>query len=474
MVDVRYVPAVGAEPWRVALAPDTVVALPPNVSIPTVEAVWRRLGERGIGAVIEALTGAFGTSLAAIPDFVLAIAEPEGLRVAVRGPIELIVETDDGAQAVSGVGVATWAERNIPGARRVSAAFAASADESLALPVVEGIVAADAVSMNLAPGRSPLRPVAAPAAAVVPVAESVAVPAPEPEPEPQPDPVAVPAPEPEPVAVRTPEPEPVAELEPVAQPESAAEPESAAAGSAEHDESALPIPAPAETVVDVAETAAAAPESLDDDSAMLWGETIVSPVRGAESQSDATAGSAPAASVVDDATIVSPSPAIVPQPSAPQPSVPQPVVGDHDGETIAVADIRGIRRPDAAAFESTEIVPARQLQRGRIRVSDGQVVELENTVIIGRRPRSPRAAGDSLPTLIAVESPEQDISRNHVEIRAEGEHVLAVDLDTTNGTVLLRGGHDPVRLHPNEPTMIVSGDVLDIGDGITIAFEDLP
>ena len=29
--------------------------------------------------------------------------------------------------------------------------------------------------------------------------------------------------------------------------------------------------------------------------------------------------------------------------------------------------------------------------------------------------------------------------------------MLAVDLASTNGTVLLRGGHDPVRLHPNEP-----------------------
>ena len=84
------------------------------------------------------------------------------------------------------------------------------------------------------------------------------------------------------------------------------------------------------------------------------------------------------------------------------------------------------------------------------------------------------SSGSELPTLIAVESPEQDISRSHVEIRAEGEHVLATDLDTTNGTVLLRGGQDPVRLHPGEPTMVVTGDVLDIGDGVTIAFEDLP
>jgi hypothetical protein len=109
-----------------------------------------------------------------------------------------------------------------------------------------------------------------------------------------------------------------------------------------------------------------------------------------------------------------------------------------------------------------------------VRLSTGQVVELERPVVIGRRPRSTRASGAELPTLVAVESPEGDISRSHIEIRAEGEHVLVTDLATTNGTVLLRGGQEPVRLHPSEPTMVVSGDVLDLGDGVTVTFEDLP
>ncbi|RZI87186.1 MAG: FHA domain-containing protein, partial [Microbacterium sp.] len=95
-------------------------------------------------------------------------------------------------------------------------------------------------------------------------------------------------------------------------------------------------------------------------------------------------------------------------------------------------------------------------------------------VIIGRRPRSPRASGPELPTLIAVDSPQGDISRSHVEIKAEGEHVLVTDLATTNGTVLRRGGQEPVRLHPNEPTMVVTGDTIDLGDGVTATFEDLP
>lgn len=408
MVEVRYVPATGAEQWRVALAPAAAVALPANVSIPTVEAVWRRLEERGIGAVIEALTGAFGTSLAAIPDFILAIVEGDGLRVAVRGPVELVVETESGPLSVSGRGVSTWVERHIPGVQRASALFADAADEAASLPFVEGVVAADSVTVDLTGARPGVRP-ASPFVAA-------------------PTTPAVPAPEPPAAAAESPAP-PAAPTE---------------------DESELPFDESpgAQTFVPLSDTAAA------DEHAMIWGETVVRPTLSVE-QPEAAESATPA----DDATVVS-------SPLAP--------AGDHDGETIAVADIRSARRTEPAVYESTEIVPARRLARGRIRVSDGQVVELDNTVIIGRRPRSSRSTGDMLPTLVAVESPEQDISRNHVEIRAEGEHVLVVDLDTTNGSVLLRGGNDPVRLHPSEPTMVVSGDVLDIGDGVTIAFEDLP
>lgn len=409
MAEVRYVPATGAEPWRVASAPGAVVALPPNVSIPTIDAVWRRLGERGIGVVIEALTGAFGTSLAAIPDFVLVIVEGDGLRVAVRGPIELVVETEAGPVSVSGTGVSTWAERLVPTAQRASAMFVGAADEAASLPLVDGVVPADAVSLDVSGSRAGFR---APAVAVArtPPAE--------------PAPAAAVAPEPEPV----PQPEPAPQPEPVAQPEPAAQPE--------------PEPEPdSETVAPDAEAAAS------EDQVMIWGETIVRPT------------AAPVIEPPDEATLVSGGTA---------------VAGDHDGETIAVADIRSARRGESPVYESTEIVPARRIARGRIRISDGQVVELDNTVIVGRRPRSSRSTGDTLPTLVAVDSPDQDISRNHVEIRAEGEHVLVVDLDTTNGSVLMRGGNDPVRLHPNEPTMVVRGDVLDIGDGVTITFEDQP
>ena len=110
----------------------------------------------------------------------------------------------------------------------------------------------------------------------------------------------------------------------------------------------------------------------------------------------------------------------------------------------------------------------------RIRMSTGQVVPLDRTVVIGRRPRSTRASGATLPHLIAVDSPQQDISRSHLEIRPEGDSVVVVDLHTTNGSTLLRPGADPVRLHPGEHTIVISGDTVDLGDGVTVLFEELP
>lgn len=107
-------------------------------------------------------------------------------------------------------------------------------------------------------------------------------------------------------------------------------------------------------------------------------------------------------------------------------------------------------------------------------MSTGQIVLLDRTIVIGRRPRSTRASGASLPHLIAVDSPQQDISRSHLEIRPEGDSVMVVDLHTTNGSTLLRPDNDPVRLHPGEQTMVITGDTIDLGDGVTVLFEELP
>jgi hypothetical protein len=130
------------------------------------------------------------------------------------------------------------------------------------------------------------------------------------------------------------------------------------------------------------------------------------------------------------------------------------------GQSGSVAEVR-----------TTE--PPALMSRGRIVLSTGDEFDLDRPVIIGRRPRASRVSGAEMPHLVTVPSPLQDISRSHVEIRLEGTHVLIEDLNTTNGTTLLRPGDSPLRLHPNEPTLAASGDVIDLGEGITLTFLEL-
>ncbi|MGM7698185.1 FHA domain-containing protein [Microbacterium sp. A84] len=154
--------------------------------------------------------------------------------------------------------------------------------------------------------------------------------------------------------------------------------------------------------------------------------------------------------------------------------IPDDAAGDHDGATISLAQARALRDPAAASSSEAPTVAIPVASVGSIRLSTGQSASLDRPVIIGRRPRSTRASGANLPHLIAVDSPQQDISRNHLEVRPEGDTVVVIDLHTTNGSTLLRPGAEPVRLHPGEQILVLTGDSVDLGDGVVVTFEDLP
>lgn len=109
---------------------------------------------------------------------------------------------------------------------------------------------------------------------------------------------------------------------------------------------------------------------------------------------------------------------------------------------------------------------------GAIELSTGDRFVLDRSAIIGRRPRASRVSVHDVPQLITVPSPQQDISRSHLELRLEGWHVVALDLGTTNGTTLHREGADPLRLRPREGVVLHEGDVLDLGDGVQLRMRE--
>ncbi|MEM9516229.1 MAG: FHA domain-containing protein [Actinomycetota bacterium] len=178
--------------------------------------------------------------------------------------------------------------------------------------------------------------------------------------------------------------------------------------------------------------------------------------------------------------------------------------GDHDGLTVVVGRATELAAEvDAAATRSAvPTVEARHCPAGhpnpveaercrvcgaaltgevttihrpsvaRLVFDSGMIVEVDRPQVVGRRPSLPDDAERSdLPGLIAVPDPHQDLSRSHLSIELEGWVLLASDLDSTNGTTVTHPGQSPVRLRPHEPTALVDGSQLALGDVASITIE---
>jgi len=553
-----------AGPWRAVVTPQGVAVLPASVDPAMLDRIWASLGSgNGLGAVLETLTGAFGTSLSSIPPFAVATIDGSEVRLAVRGELAIDVDEMDAAGlassfAVSGADVTTWSERVVARGERLlfRTSTPGEAPEDW-FGIADGVVSCASIEVELAgaPARpAPSRVVDEPVAdaPAPPVAAKAAASAQAPAPvsaaahvsattgtgvtsQTTSVPEATLLPEDLPGGVEeTPVAEPVAEIEPEAEPEVDSAPGEAPAVS--HAEAHAEPPATLDD--DLGHTRSELPDDAYDH---LWGATVVKSVEEAavrDTEEDdeehaappvaaavpevavpeeipgpagfappaapaappaaaASAPPVPSSGLIDGVpdfgnlgaasgsasingrtvpplspapTSAAAGPAAAPAPASPAGLVASPPDDDHDGLTVTVSELEAMRRLGAAA--PAPELPASAL--GRIVLSTGETHPLDRPVIIGRRPRANRVQADQVPVLVAVASPEQDISRNHLEIRLEGRHVLIVDLDTTNGSVLHRDGTPPLRLGPNEPVLALSGDVVDIGDGITVLFEEIP
>lgn len=109
---------------------------------------------------------------------------------------------------------------------------------------------------------------------------------------------------------------------------------------------------------------------------------------------------------------------------------------------------------------------------GRIVLSTGEEVALDQDIIIGRRPRSSAGAGRQPSRLVIVPSPRKQISRSHCELRIDDWDVRLHDLGSNNGTYLTRPGQAPVRLDENVPTVLKPGDVVELGEEISFRMEE--
>ncbi|WP_210505259.1 FHA domain-containing protein [Naasia sp. SYSU D00057] len=149
------------------------------------------------------------------------------------------------------------------------------------------------------------------------------------------------------------------------------------------------------------------------------------------------------------------------------------------GETSRVPGfVRGSILPeeplDENEDEAEELDPAESPEAYlslAIVLPDGRRVAADHTVLLGRSPSA--RADDPEAEAIALDSSLTDISRNHLELRAEGDSVFARDLDSTNGTVLTRRGQQPRLIPTDEALRVLPGDSLNLGGSATIEIEGL-
>ena len=99
---------------------------------------------------------------------------------------------------------------------------------------------------------------------------------------------------------------------------------------------------------------------------------------------------------------------------------------------------------------------------GQLQLDDGQLVELDHELLIGRNPdrdSSPERDG-----LRRVKLLGEKVSRSHLEVRFQGWEVLVADCGSTNGSfVVAHPGGQVVALEPGRLQMVEPGATVYFG-----------
>jgi len=125
----------------------------------------------------------------------------------------------------------------------------------------------------------------------------------------------------------------------------------------------------------------------------------------------------------------------------------------------AAAQVKPPRAPAEPAAASSALYYSVELDGA------GQKYSLEHACVFGRDPRPPRIVKGVGPRLIAVQSPQREVSETHVEVRQLGASVIVTDLRSTNGSLVQVPGNAARKLRQGESVVVSTGTLVDIGDG---------
>ena len=101
-----------------------------------------------------------------------------------------------------------------------------------------------------------------------------------------------------------------------------------------------------------------------------------------------------------------------------------------------------------------------------LRLPDGHELDADGTIVIGRRSWE-QPEGDEVKH-VSVPSPKKQISGTHLELAIVDGQLVARDLDSTNGTIVLTPERPPRLLHGGRTTSLQTGDILDLGESFRI------
>ena len=415
--------------WIVLSGPTSLVLLEPAPEWSNlVDTLWDAVVESSSLPDLAARLAAYGIDR--LPSFAAFFWTADGMRSLVRGDVT-VVDPASGDVVARGEGIQTWSEIGLGGVRQVRVETPQSgAESSLVLPLVVGAAAVSSVTLDATEEARVISPQGLSTAAVDGLAVTEALPEMAPEPT-----MAMSAAEDEahwafwddvptplqPIDLDQPEPEPL------------------------EDEATSRMPDRQQTPMPPGYDAAVLAGLENADTALMV--TPPPPM----SAGLATSPSSPPAELSQDSLIM----AVVCQDghASPQNATTCRICGS----PIAPQGPRLIPRPVLAV----------------VRAPDGTTVAVDRAVLVGRAPSSHLSSARA-PRLMTVPSPGHDISRTHVEIAPEGWQITVTDLNSTNGTVLVRpGGADRQQLKAGEPVLVQLGTVVELGDGISV-FIDFP
>jgi hypothetical protein len=413
--------------WLVLSGPTSLVLLEP----PTHEwaALTNTLWEEVVASssIVDLADRLASFKIDALPSFGAFFWTADGMRSLVRGQIS-IIDLATGKEVANGAGIQTWSEVGLAGVSHIRVDTPYDGDATLLeLPLVVGAVRASSIVLDASEqalldspqAESVSAEASGPGLPTEPLSDVVA---PSPSELPQHD-----------------APEPVVEIDGAAATEHTAElsvDEIAALQSADTQLLPSPFDGPeAEVHRDVAApTDATAPDSASD-----------------------------AAEPVD----------------AGPTSVPSPDDGIQDSAILAVlCQNRHANPPSSMSCRVCGSPLGRRVPQfvagpilAVLRASDGSTAEVDRPVLIGRAPSPDRSSSRS-PRLMTVPSANHDISRTHLEVAPAGWQIVVTDLNSTNGTVLVRhGAVDRQQLAPGEPVPVQLGSVIELGDGVSVLID---